>query len=76
MPLYFLNIREAGVTEDLEGYELSGLDMAVQEASEGAREIAADAIRSGRTVGEMSIEVTDEHGVKLATVRLRDIRFL
>jgi hypothetical protein len=76
MPLYYLNICEAqGVTKDLEGYELSGFDAALREASEGAREIAADAIRSGRAVGEMSIEVTDEHGVTLATVHLQDIRF-
>jgi hypothetical protein len=76
MPVYYLNICEGGeTTMDLEGYELSGLDAALEEAEEGAREIAAHAIRSGRIVGEMSIEVVDEYGVRLGMVRLQDIHF-
>jgi hypothetical protein len=76
MPLYYLNICKAGeTTKDLEGFELPSLDAALKEAEEGAREIAADAIRAGRTVGEMSIEIADEHGVRLGSVRLQDIRF-
>ena len=76
MPLYYLNICDADeVIKDLEGYHLAGLDAALKEAEEGAREIAANAIRSGRTVSKMSIDVVDEQGVKLASVRLQDIHF-
>jgi hypothetical protein len=74
MPKYFFNIHSG--TEkagDPEGQCLSDLDAAREEAIAGARDIAADCVRFGKSLDlDQCIEVVDVDGKTLLTVTFRD----
>lgn len=71
MPMYFFNLRCKGeVTRDPEGQEFLDLDAARIEAIEGARDIAADRVKSGEPLNLADcFEITDEAGQLQTTVQ-------
>ena len=74
MPRYFLHIRDRdGFTEDAEGAEFEGLAQAVAAALVGARDILAEQIEEGRPLDGDRIEICDEGGALVETVRFADI---
>jgi hypothetical protein len=74
MPIYFFHIRggEAQL-DDKEGTDLPDLEVAMREARESAREIAADNLRAKEDVDSRRIEVADSDGRVLGTVTIRDV---
>lgn len=78
MPRYFLNLIERDdLIRDLEGTEFVDLDAARDEAVASIRAIVADHITSGEKLLLRTIEICDDKGNHLATVKaasaLRDI---
>jgi hypothetical protein len=74
MPKFHFNIRDdQGLIPDEEGMELPDLAAARTEASEGAREILADALRFHREVDGKRIEIADERGEVIETLKVRDL---
>ncbi len=74
MPRYFLHIRDRdGFTEDAEGAEFEELAQAVAAAIVGARDILAEQIEEGRPLDGDRIEICDEGGALVETVRFADI---
>lgn len=73
MRRFFFHLREGGTRiEDPEGQELPSLDAAKAEAEAAVREILAERIRSGRAIDGSCVEIADEAGRILATVRFAD----
>jgi hypothetical protein len=78
MPRYFLHLIERDdLIRDIEGAEFVDLDAARDEAVESIRAIVADHIASGEKLLLRTIEICDDKGNHLATVKaasaLRDI---
>ena len=73
MPRFFFHARDGDQRlDDPEGTDLPDLDAARAEAAVAAREIAAERIKRGQTLDGQSLEIGDEGGRTLATVRLAD----
>ena len=73
MPRFFFHARDGDQRlDDREGTDLPDLDAARAEAAVAAREIAAERIKQGQTLDGQSLEIGDEGGRTLATVRLAD----
>jgi hypothetical protein len=72
MPRYFFNIFDDGGAVDEDGMVLPDLAAARQEALEGARDLACEAIHNGHLNLDHYIEVADESGTKLLTVTFRE----
>jgi hypothetical protein len=70
MPQYFFNIHtDGGEARDPEGQCLPDIDAAREEAVTGAREIAADRVRSDEVLDlGARVEITDASGTSLLTV--------
>ena len=68
MPHYFLHIQDgADLIEDPDGAEYVDVAAAEQEAIEGAREVMADCLRSGKPMGESrEILICDHRGIVLS----------
>ena len=74
MPKFHFNIRDdRGLMPDDEGMELGDLEAARNEALESARELLADAIRAHKDVDNMQIEIANEDGEVIQTLRVRDL---
>jgi hypothetical protein len=74
MPRYFFHLWDGNKRfPDLEGSDLSDLDVAIEEARDGARDIAADQVRSQEPINGRRIDVANEAGNVLATVAVRDV---
>lgn len=70
---YYLNIRNGDMLiADLEGADYPSLDEARQEAVRSARELLSEMVRRGEVVNGRSIEICDEEGRILETIRLRE----
>jgi hypothetical protein len=70
MPRFHLHLYDrAGVSSDEEGLELADLDSARARAIDGIRSIASQEVRGGRLDLEGRIEIADEAGTVLGTVR-------
>ena len=69
MPRYFFHLHNDIETRDEEGIELPDLAAARGVAEHEARAIAAEAVANGRLCLHHSIEVTDESGASVLTVR-------
>jgi hypothetical protein len=69
MPRFYFHV-VAGPTRipDQEGAELPHLEMARQEAISAARELVADALRSGRSLSSALFEIADASGRVITTV--------
>jgi hypothetical protein len=76
MPLYYFHVREgsAGLLSDPEGSHLPDLAAARKEAVEGARQLISTAVLTGEPLGlGREMQVDDENGTTLLTLRFRDV---
>ena len=72
MARYYFHVRRDGqLIRDEEGVDLSDISAAKQEALKGARELLADAIKTGRRTVPDALVVTDEAGREVDTVTLQ-----
>jgi hypothetical protein len=71
MVRFYFHLRKMGqlVTDD-EGLELPDKSAALREAQQSARELLADAIRSGKGTVPEAFVIADEHGREIATLAL------
>lgn len=72
MPRYFFDVYDDVVAPDDEGQELPNLDAARLKALEGARELIIEQVRHGYMARSHWIDVRDEHGEHVLTVRFGD----
>jgi len=72
---YFFNIRSGEVlNKDLEGEEHETLSSAENEAIQSAREMMAEAIKSGRSTAKGKVfELTDVKGQVLSSIAFTDV---
>lgn len=74
MPLYFFHLHESGEVSGYEGRLLPNLDEAIAYAVGEVRCImAADVVTLGSIQASKTIEITDEKGEILHTVRFADV---
>ena len=75
MPRYFFNIRSGDVlNKDPEGEEHDTLASAENEAIQSAREMMAEAIKSGRSTAKGKVfELTDVKGQVLSSIAFTDV---
>jgi hypothetical protein len=73
VPRYFFNFYNHESVCDEEGQDLAGLDAAQHVAKVNAREMAAAAVISGQLNLKHRIDVVDENGKIVCTVRFEDI---
>ncbi len=64
MPLFHLNLKPGPALTEDEPQEFANLEEAREEAIQSLRELAANAIRDGRSFDYAGIEITDQQGVK------------
>ena len=69
MPRFFFNLRNNVSVEDREGKELPDVETAREQAITHARGIMSEDVKDGRLVLRDEIDVIDESGVRLLTVR-------
>ena len=71
MARFYFHLRKMGqlVTDD-EGLELPDKSVALREAQQSARELLADAIKSGKDTVPEAFVIADERGRKIATLPL------
>jgi hypothetical protein len=74
MPRYFFHILQLGDDSipDDEGAVFEDYGGAKHEAMESIRDLAVDAIKRGDKVSGLAIEITDERGKVLDTIRARE----
>ena len=72
MPRFFFNLRNSVAVEDQEGKELPDLETARDQAVRHARGIMSEDVKDGRLMLKDEIDVIDEKGARVMTVRFRD----
>lgn len=72
MPRYFFHVYNDDTTIDREGQDLADLDAAKREATRSARDLMAEAVRHGEVILSHRIEVEDDGGRPLLTIRYAD----
>lgn len=72
MPRYFFHVYNDETTIDREGQDLTDLDAAKREAMRGARDLMAEEVRHGEVTLSHRIEVEDDGGRPLLTIRYAD----
>jgi hypothetical protein len=75
MPRYFFHILHPDSSSpilDDEGAEFEDYEAAKHEAVESARDLAIDAIKRGNKVDGFAVEIMDEAGKVLDTIRARE----
>jgi hypothetical protein len=73
MAMFYFHIQTDDlVVEDLEGIELADLAEARGEALEAARDILAEAVRSGDDWVDKAFVIADEHGRHLMSMPMTD----
>lgn len=72
MPRYFFHVYDDVIAEDEEGAELPNVAAARLNALQGARDLIADQVKRGYFVLSHWIDVTDEQGEKVMTVKFGD----
>ena len=73
MPRFYFHLFNDITSIDEEGSELPTESAARQRAETNAREMAAESVREGHLVLSHRIEVGNELGEKIATVRFGDV---
>jgi len=74
MPRFFFNVRDHyGVVPDKEGCDLHGLSDALDEAKNSARDLAKQYIDSQKCFDQSCIDISDEGGVVVAALYVREI---
>ena len=69
MPIYYFDIHNDDVTEDFEGTELADDRAAHAYGVAAARELASETVRSGHLTGAHRVEIRNEGGENVGTVR-------
>jgi hypothetical protein len=72
VPRYFFHVYDDVIAEDEEGAELPNVAAARLNALQGARDLIADQVKRGYFVLSHWIDVTDEQGEKVMTVKFGD----
>lgn len=73
MPKYFLHLRERDeLVRDVEGAKFDDLNAARDEARNAIRDIVAEHIASGQELRLQTVEICDDKGGHVATVRLAE----
>jgi hypothetical protein len=71
---YYFNIKDGGhVIRDTEGSELADPVAAAFEARMIARDILIERLRAGRELDGQEIEIADERGTIVETMKIRDV---
>ena len=73
MPRYFFDLYDDMVVQDDAGLELPDVEAARREAIRSARAMACAEVLEGHLNLQHRIEVKDEHGHHVATVRFADV---
>jgi hypothetical protein len=74
MPRFYFNVREGqNLHRDPQGQELPDFEAARKEAVNSSREIIAERILHGGSIGSRTIEITDEAGAVVDTVEMREV---
>jgi hypothetical protein len=74
MTIYHFNIRDGSkVAMDEEGMDLPSLDAAIREAETSGRELLADMVREGTPLDGQAVEITNEAGTVLKSIRLKSL---
>ena len=73
MPRFYFHLYDDLTSMDYEGEEHPNAAVAHQKAITTAREIAAEAVRTGHLVLDHRIDIADESGTVLETVHFRDV---
>ena len=75
MPLFYIDlINGAGSWQDDEGYELSDLAAAFDEARSSARDLMASDIREGKPLGLSRVfRIREEGGAEVGSVRFSEV---
>lgn len=74
MPHFHLNVFNDVAAYDEEGIERLNLEGAISDAIAGARDLVAEHIQAGRPVySSHRVEITDDTGILLHTVRFGDV---
>ena len=72
MPRYFFHVYDDIIAEDEEGVELPNVAAARLNALVSARDLIAEQVKRGYFVLSHWIDVVDEHGDKVLTIRFGD----
>ena len=73
MRRFYFHLFNDITVRDPEGIELPNEAVAMQQAANNAREMAAESVRDGRLVLDHRIEVTDDRGECVGIVHFRDV---
>ena len=72
MPRFFFHVHDELDAEDPEGLELPDLAIALEGATHAARGLMCETLMQGRITLSHRIDIEDERGRVLATVRFAD----
>ena len=70
---YFPIVDNDRVIPDEQGVELPNLDTAISEARRSASDMLDDALATGDSIGHQVIQIVDDRGRILATVRMDEV---
>ena len=73
MPRYYFHLFNDITSLDEEGVDLPNDAVAIQRAAENARAMAADSVSNGHLVLDHRIEVENDHGETIGTIKFRDV---
>jgi hypothetical protein len=73
MPRFFFHVHDDRITLDEEGAELPTAEAAREHAIRAARELACHEVLEGHLGLAHRIEVADQYGGEVATVRFKDV---
>jgi len=73
MPRFFFDLNDgAEVTEDVDGVDLTNVEVAIAEAVQGARDLVAHGIMENEDVSGQSFRIRDNDGNTVARVVFRE----
>jgi hypothetical protein len=73
MPRFYFHLFNDIESRDEEGAEMPNAAVALQRAKVLAREMAAESVKHGHLILDHRIELTNEHGDRIGTVRFSDV---
>ena len=75
MPRYFFHIRrpDSELVPDEEGAEFEEYEAAKHEAVESVRDLTVDTIKRGSKVASLAVEIADDDGKVLDTIKAREL---